>query len=139
MLGNNFLLWENHYFILKTPFNPHIPYSEGFHIVINSKSEIETAWQDPELSAAGFRLAANACKLLDEIGFAPWFNIQVNGNFGLLPGVTKYFHIHLYGRNKTDRFGKPIILPEAPKTYNNDPMPEADRQKLIKLFKEYLS
>jgi|GEM_PF-3677463 len=34
--------------------------------------------------------------------------------------------------------GKPIILPEAPGTYDNAPMPEVDRKILIAAFKEQL-
>ena len=59
-----------------------------------------------------------------------WFNIQANGNWGLLPDSTPYFHIHIYGRNKTESWGKPIALPELPNTYSNDPMPESDRETL---------
>lgn len=56
-----------------------------------------------------------------------WFNLQANGNWGLLPGASPFFHIYIYGRNKTDSWGKPIILPIEPKTYSNAPMPEGDR------------
>lgn len=103
MLGNNFLLWENSEFIVKTPFNPHIPYKEGLHLVVTAKSDQETVWEDPIISAKAFEIAAKACQIMEKLEFAPWFNIQVNGNFGLLPGATKFFHIHVYGRNKTDR------------------------------------
>ena len=138
MLGNNFLLWENDEFIIKTPFNPHVPYSEGLHLVINPKKEIKTAWDDSQVAAKAFGLASQACKIMEELEMAPWFNIQANGNFGLLPGATPFFHLHVYGRNKTSTWAKPITLPTAPKTYKNDPMPENDRQKLIDAFKQNL-
>jgi diadenosine tetraphosphate (Ap4A) HIT family hydrolase len=69
---------------------------------------------------------------------APWFNIQFNGNWGLLPGNTPFFHLHVYGRNKTANWAKPVVLPEAPKTYQNAPMPEADQSKLIEAFRAEL-
>ncbi len=72
---------------------------------------------------------------MKDIDFTPWFNIQSNGNWGLLPGVTPFFHVYIYGRNKTSEWGKPITLPEAPKTYKNEPMPEGDRDILIGTFK----
>ena len=139
MIGNNFLLWENDEFIIKTPFNPHIPYSEGLVLVVTPKADYETAWEDPSVSGRAFELAARACGIIEEVGLAPWFNIQANGNWGLLPNGNRYFHIYIYGRNKTDRWGKPIILPEQPGTYQNEPMPEADRNKLIEAFKNLSS
>jgi diadenosine tetraphosphate (Ap4A) HIT family hydrolase len=138
MIGNNYLLWENESFVVKTPFNPHIPYNDGLHLVVAPKEDVESAWGDVDLSTEGFRLAAKACKIMEGNSLAPWFNIQANGNWGLLPGATPFFHIHVYGRNKTDTWGKPIVLPEAPKTYNNDPMPEKDREFLTQTFTDAL-
>ncbi len=132
---NNFLLWENDELSIVTPLNPHIPYSEGLHLVVAPKLDLTNAWQDEVFAGKAFELATRACKIMDEMKFAPWFNIQANGNWGLLPGGTPFFHIHIYGRNKTNNWGKPLVLPEAPKTYNNDLMPEDDRSKLANAFK----
>lgn len=136
---SNFLLWEDDSLTIRTPLNPHIPYSEGLHLVVSPKVDIDNAWQDPELAGATFKLASQACKIMEDLRLAPWFNIQANGNWGLLPGGTLFFHVHIYGRNKTETWAKPIVLPEAPKTYQNDPMPEKDRKTLIKAFSESLS
>lgn len=136
MLGNNFLLWENDNFVIKTPFNPHVPYSEGLHLIVTSKVVFEAAWYNPEISAQAFKLSAKACKIMEDIGIAPWFNVQSNGNWGLLSDGPRFFHIHVYGRNKTVNWGKPIALPELPGTYQNDPMPESDRTILIEAFKQ---
>lgn len=138
MIGNNFVLWENENFLIKTPFNPHIAYSEGIHLIATPKIDVPHAWYDPQLSAQTFEIAAKACKIAEEAGMGPWFNLQANGNWGLLPGATPYFHVHIYGRNKTSTWGKPLVLPEAPNTYKNEPMPESDRQKLMELFKNNL-
>ena len=138
MIGNNFVIWENEAFMIKTPFNPHTPYSEGPHLLVAPKADIITAWEDIEASTAAFHLASKICKVMDEINFAPWFNIQANGNWGLLEGATPFFHIHIYGRNKTDSWGKPIVLRELPKSYQNEPMPESDRNLLIDAFKKSL-
>ncbi len=75
---------------------------------------------------------------MEEIELAPWFNIQANGNWGLLPGGRTVFHIHILGRNKTDMWGKPVILPEAPGSYHNEPMPEDDRLALAEALKSSL-
>lgn len=135
MVGNNYLLWEDDQLMIKTPFNPHVPYTEGPHLIVATKSDVQTAWDDIELSTKAFALSSKACMVMKDIDFAPWFNIQANGNWGLLPGATPFFHVHIYGRNKTGEWGKPITLPEIPKTYKNEPMPESDRAILIDAFK----
>jgi hypothetical protein len=88
------------------------------------------------VATKAFGLASQACKIIEQLDLAPWFNIQANGNWGLLPGATPFFHIHIYGRNKTHTWGKPLILPEMPKTYHNDPMPEIDRDRLREAFEQ---
>ena len=79
---------------------------------------------------------SRASKIIEEVGLAPWVNIQANGNWGLLPNAELFFHIHIYGRNKTDNWAKPISLPQLPGTFENEPMPEADRLALIEAFKK---
>ena len=133
-----FILWENDSFIISTPRNPHIAYREGPHVIVSPKRDVPNAWEDIDLATDMFRLTAQACKIMEEQGLAPWFNIQADGNWGLLPGKTPSFHVHILGRNKTDSWGKPISLPEAPGTYENTPMPETDREKLSIAFKEQL-
>jgi len=138
MVGNNYLLWKDDSFIIKTPFNPHIKYIEGPHLIVAPQEDIESAWQNPVLAGKAFELASKVCGIMLDSDLAPWFNIQANANWGLLPGAHPFFHLHIYGRNKTDTWGKPIALPELPKTYQNNPMPEKDRELLTQLFKESL-
>lgn len=138
MIGNNFVLWENDTFLVKTPFNPHIPYSEGLHVLVAPKADIVSAWEDPELSGEAFKIASKVSKVISDLSFAPWLNLQANGNWGLLPEATPFFHIHIYGRNKTESCGKPIKLPELPGTYKNDPMSEDDRNLLTAELKKNL-
>lgn len=126
MIGNNSVLWQDDSYIIKTPFNPHIPYSEGPHVIVAPKADYKNAWTDINVSTESFRLASIACVVMEELGIAPWFNIQANGNWGLLPGAEPFFHVHIYGRKQTDQWGKPVTLPEAPGTYQYEPMPEAD-------------
>lgn len=135
MIGNNYVLWENNDFYIKTPFNPHQPYTEGIHLIISAKKELSHAWENPDITGDAFKLAADVCRIAESLDLAPWFNMQANGNWGLLPGATPFFHIHIYGRNRTASWGKPIHLPEAPKTYRNDPMPEKIRDKLAEALR----
>ena len=139
MLGNNHLLWEDNTFIVCTPFNPHLPYSEGPIVIVKPKKTIANSWQAPDLTGKAFELAAKVSQTMENLDFAPWFNLQANGNWGLLEGATPFFHIYVYGRKKTERWAKPIILPEAPGTYQNEPMPEVVRDNLIAAFKTSLS
>lgn len=136
---NSFTLWEDGSYEVSTPKNPHFSYAEGLHLIVSPKKEVASAWADIELAASTFKLAAKVCKVAEELQLAPWFNLQANGNWGLLPGAVPFFHIHIYGRNKTKNWGKPIVLPEAPGTYQNDPMPEADRAKLVAAFSSSLN
>jgi hypothetical protein len=138
-LGNNHLLWENRTFIVCTPFNPHVSYSEGPNVIVKPKQGVAHAWQDPILTGQAFQLAAKVTQAMDELKLAPWFNLQANGNWGLLDGAEPFFHIYIYGRNQTSRWAKPIILPEAPGTYHNQAMPEADRVLLSERLKERLT
>ncbi len=131
MIGNNYVLWENESFIIKTPLNPHIAYREGPHLIIAPKADYPNAWADIDVATETFKLASQACAVMESAHIAPWFNIQANGNWGLLPGAEPFFHVHIYGRNQTEEWGKPVTLPEAPGTYQNEPMPEADRFALI--------
>lgn len=127
---NSIILWEDSEFAVSTPKNPHIPYSEGMHLIVSPKKDVPSAWSDVDLASQAFRLATQVCKILSDMNLAPWFNLQANGNWGLLEGSTPFFHIHVYGRNKTQSWGKPLVLPEAPGTYSNEPMPEADQSKV---------
>lgn len=139
MLGNNYLLWEDDTFVVCTPFNPHISYEEGLHIIVKLKKEMQTAWQDPDLSGRAFTLAAHVSKIAEDLDISPWFNLQANGNWGLLPGAEKFFHIHVYGRNQTANWGKPISLPEAPNTYHNEPMPEFVRDQISQVLAAFFA
>ncbi|MCA9333951.1 hypothetical protein KC963_02795 [Candidatus Saccharibacteria bacterium] len=132
------VLWENDQFIISSPKNPHLPYSEGVHVIISPKRKVANAWEDIDLSQATFKLASQVCRIMAKLDIAPWFNIQANGNWGLLPGSTPFFHVHVYGRNKTASWGKPLVLPEAPNTYHNEPVPEAGRVELMNAFEARL-
>jgi len=133
-----FILWENDSFVIITLHNPHLAYSEGLHVIVSPKRTVANAWEDADLAAATFKLAAQACKIMEDKELAPWFNIQANGNWALLFGKKPSFHVHILGRNKTESWGKPVTLPEAPGTYHNAPMPQTDREVLITAFSEQL-
>jgi diadenosine tetraphosphate (Ap4A) HIT family hydrolase len=134
-----YLLWENAHFVINTPANPNIPYTEGVHIYVAPKNMLSAAWDNPVLAGKTFQLASEACRIMKDLELAPWFNLQSNGDWGHLPGRSLYFHVHIFGRNKTESWAKPITLPKAPGTYSNEPMPEKDRSLLIEAFKSLQS
>lgn len=133
--SQNYVLWENDDFTVYTPHNPHLPYSEGPHVYVTPKHEFPAAWDNTQIATKAFGLASEVCAIMKNLDMSPWFNIQANGNWGLLAGRTPYFHLHIYGRNKTKMWAKPIVLPEAPNTYSNEPMPEKDRLALSEALK----
>ncbi len=138
MAENEFILWENDNFIIKTLSNPHISLSEGVHLIVLPKKHTANAWEDPELASEAFLLSSQATKIMSELEVCPWFNLQANGNWRLLPGSTPTFHIQIYGRNKTESWGKPINLPVAPGTFKNEPMPQELRKRLTIAFNSQL-
>ena len=131
-------LWSNEKFEIFTPANPHISPEEGLHVVVYPKTNIPFAWTDPELCAEIFRIAAKVAQIMEELKLAPWFNLQANGNWGLLPGNTPKFHVHVYARRKGKTWGMPVQLPSTPKTYQNKPMTEDERKNLSEALKIHL-
>ena len=134
-----YTLWEDETFAVFTLTNPHQPYSDGVHLIVGVKVHTRAAWDNPELAGAAFTLASRVCKVIEELGINPWFNLQANGNWGLLPGSTPHFHIHIYGRvPSAERWAQPLVLPELPGTYEFEGMPEAVRVRLSMALQELL-
>ncbi len=135
-----FELWSNGEFSITTSSNPHIPKEEGIHLRIFAKREVANGWEDPELCGKAFTLAAKVAGIIVErLKIVQWANLQYNGNWGLLPGYTPVFHIHIYGRKKTGKtWAQPVILPKAPGTYKHEPLTEKERSLLSDAFKKYL-
>jgi diadenosine tetraphosphate (Ap4A) HIT family hydrolase len=133
------LLFENEDFEVFTPRNPHTSQKEGSHVVVRPKADVATPWEDPELCGKAFEFSARVTQIMKNLGLAEWFNLQANGNWGLLPGKTPLFHVHIYGRRKEgETWAMPVQLPSMPGTFNNDPMPEGVQQILSQaLLKEF--
>ncbi len=130
MKKEKWILWSNKRFEVFTPANPHIPPKEGLHIVVLPKVDVASAWIDQDLCADTFKIAAEVAQVMEELKLAPWFNLQANGNWGLLPGNTPRFHVHIYARKKGETYGMPVQLPSAPETYHNEPMTKKERKNV---------
>ncbi len=136
--NESWTLWSNSKFEVFTPFNPHTSSEEGLHVIVVPKVIVDSALVDENLSVETFRVAVKVAKAMEELKLAPWFNIQSNGNWGLLPGSTPWFHVHVYARRKGKTWGMPVQIPLAPGTYRNKPMTEQERKDLSETFKKHL-
>jgi diadenosine tetraphosphate (Ap4A) HIT family hydrolase len=124
-------LWEDARFGVTTSDNPHLPSEEGCHLVVCPKDPPPHAWADPAVTAATVELAARVSGVLVRLGQVDWINLQVNGNWGLLPGASPRLHVHIYGRKKTGKtWGQPVDLPKAPGQFGYAPLAEADRERI---------
>lgn len=129
-MSSEYVLWSNEEFQVLTLKNPHISAEEGLHVIVTPKQHVESAWSNPELCGKTFELAAHVCAAMERLGLAPWFNLQANGNWGLLPGGVKRFHIHIYARRKGATWGMPVQLPLSPDSFHNEEMSEKERHEL---------
>ena len=138
MENESWTLWSNSEFGVFTPFNPHTSSEEGLHVIVVPKVTVASVLIDENLSVETFRVAVKVAKAMEELNLAPWFNIQANGNWGLLPGNTPWFHVHVYARRKGKTWRMPVQIPLAPGTYNNKPMTEQEREDLSESLKKHL-
>lgn len=132
-------LWADGRFVISTPAVPRLLPEEGCHVLVWPHAPPPHAWADPPLTGAAFELAARVCAAMERLELAPWFNLQANGNWGLLPGTAPHFHIHVYGRRRGATWGQPVQLPLAPGTFVYPPLPEVDRLRLAAALAELLS
>jgi diadenosine tetraphosphate (Ap4A) HIT family hydrolase len=133
-------LWQDQRFVVTTSSNPHLPLEEGCHLIVAPKNPPPHAWADPGVTAATMELAARVCQVMERLGMAEWFNLQANGNWGLLPGGAPHLHVHIYARRRSGKtWAQPVDLPKAPGAFGFEPLPEADRARLADALAEALS
>ena len=138
-MAERWTLWEDARFVVETTANPHLPPTEGCHVVVRPKDPPPHAWADPAVTAATFDLAARVCQVMEQLGLADWFNLQANGNWGLLPGATPHLHVHIYGRRRGGAtWGEPIHLPPAPGDFGFAPLDANERARLASVLSEAL-
>ena len=132
-------LWEDERFVVWTTANPHLPPEEGCHVLVAPKDPPPHAWADPSVTAATFELTARVCQVLERLGIAPWFNLQANGNWGLLPGGKPHLHVHIYARRPGGKtWAQPVDLPKAPGAFGFAPLDAATRDRLAAALRETL-
>lgn len=121
-MGKEWVLWENNEMSLQAAFNPGIPRTEGFHVVLLNRKKVSSPWADPGLYARMSLVAAKASGVMVELGMADWINIHCDGNIGAAKGSPQ-MHIHIFGRLKTGpQWGGPLELPRGEGPYGNEPL-----------------
>jgi diadenosine tetraphosphate (Ap4A) HIT family hydrolase len=139
-MAESWTLWEDAAFIVVTTANPHVSPIEGCHVMVQPKNPPPHAWADPAVTAETMALTARVCQVMERLGLADWFNIQANGNWGLLPGGTPHFHVHIYGRRKGGKtWAQPVDLPKAPGAFGFEPLDASERGRLATALSEALS
>ena len=138
-MTESWTLWEDEQFRVWTTANPHFPPEEGFHALVAPKDPPPHAWADPAVTAATFELTARVCQVMERLGMAPWFNLQANGNWGLLPGARPHLHVHIYARRQGGKtWAQPVDLPKAPGDFGFPPLDEPTRARLAAALAEAL-
>ncbi|MCC6175881.1 MAG: hypothetical protein IT305_11300 [Chloroflexi bacterium] len=139
-MGGRWTLWENDRFAVFTTANPHLPREEGCHVLVAPKDPPPHAWADPALTGALFELTARVCQVMERLGLAPWFNLQANGNWGLLPGGAPHLHVHIYARLPAGKtWAQPVDLPKVPGEFGFAPLDEGERARLSAALADALS
>ena len=138
MTDAKWIIWENHGMSLQAAFDPAIPMTEGFHIVLLQKKGLPSPWADPDFFGRMMMVAARASKAIMELKMADWVNIHYDGNIGAAEGKPK-LHIHIFGRYKTGKkWGGPLNLPFGAGPYGNDPLADQGIERLRSALTGYV-
>lgn len=138
-MPERWIRWQDERFVVSTSDNPHLPPEEGCHLLVQTNEPPPHAWADPALTGEAFALTARVCRVLERLGLVDWVNLQANGNWGLLPGGSPHFHIHVYGRRKIGQtWAQPVQLPKAPGQFGFSPLSESDRDRIAAALAESL-
>lgn len=128
--SEKYALWKNEEMSLEAAYNPSIPRSEGFHVVLLQKKKVPAPWADPELYSRMSLVVAKASAVMMELGMADWINIHCDGNIGAAAGKP-VMHIHILGRLKSSpSWGGPLDLPGGDRDYGNEPLRPEEIERL---------
>lgn len=134
-MTSKWTIWENDEMSLEAAFNPGIPRSEGFHIVLLNKKKVAAPWVDPELYSRMSTVVAKVCGIIVEMAMCDWPNIHCDGNIGAAKGNPQ-MHIHIFGRLKTGPlWGGPLQLPRGEGPYGYEPLSYEEIERLRSALK----
>lgn len=119
------VVWSDKHFEIRLPMRPHVDRDDGGHLVVYPKRDVgfrsELPVEEAQALAVLLQALENAYILamrsrgLDMV----WLNIQDNGNWSLLADKPRHFHVHLYGRCRTEvgqTPGQALVFPDPHST-----------------------
>lgn len=139
------VIWQNDCFEIRLPGKPHVSREEGGHLVVYPKRDahFRSELTMSEASSLGVLLQAIEVayiRALNDVGTqVVWINFQDNGNWSLLKGDSRHFHVHVYGRclqEQKQAPGQALYLPDPNSEYYSSNVPL--RRNEIAMFVNYL-
>ena len=121
MSGTEPVIWSDENFEIRLPNRPHVDRDDGGHLVLYPKRDVSFRSELPVQEAQALAVLLQAleeaylfamrARGLDMV----WLNIQDNGNWSLLTDKPRHFHVHLYGRCRTEHGqtpGQALVFPD---------------------------
>ena len=136
------VVWINKHFEIRLPNRPHVDREDGGHLVVYPKRDVsfrsELPVQETQALAVLLQaleeayISAMRARGLDMV----WLNIQDNGNWSLLFDRPRHFHVHLYGRCRTEHgqtSGQALVFPgpESSIYDENQPLNQGDLEAIV--------
>jgi hypothetical protein len=119
--GTEPVIWSDENFEIRLPNRPHVDRDDGGHLVVYPKRDVSFRSELPVQEAQALAVLLQAleeaylfamrARGLDMV----WLNIQDNGNWSLLTDKPRHFHVHLYGRCRTEHGqtpGQALVFPD---------------------------
>lgn len=121
---------------------PHVDRDDGGHLVVYPKRDVSFRSELPVQEAQALAvllqaleeayISAMRARGLDMV----WLNIQDNGNWSLLADKPRHFHVHLYGRCRTEHGqtpGQALVFPDPHSTVydENKQLDEGDLAAIL--------
>ena len=108
-------LFDHEVAYIGVPARPHVDPSDGGHLIVSPKRGVQSRLElnPTELLSLEFCVRI-ACRVLLELGYCNWVNIQENGNWAFGRGEKNQMHVHVYGRSKLaiqQPFGESLRFP----------------------------
>lgn len=136
------VVWSDEHFEIRLPNRPHVDRDDGGHLVVYPRRDVGFRSELPVQEAQALAVLLQALEeayisaMRDRGLDMVWLNIQDNGNRSLLSDKPRHFHVHLYGRCRTERGqtpGQALAFPD-PHSHvydENRPLNEGDLEAIV--------
>ena len=140
------VFYETKNFTVDAWGEPHVSRTDGGHIIIRPKSQVEHRWQfDPkratELIHLSMVVGEAMLKALNKRGIlVERINFQDNGNWAVGTKKKQHAHLHLYGRSKNSKHqkrGEALYFPDKKTKFwkKLEPLNADDIKEILKQIK----